>query len=84
MWEGCSKINNNGVYFYIISKGGAITVTGQLISAGSIRQLYNPQCFLQYQDPRAPPPTWNVRPGLFPNPYVFFLIYPVHMHDCRL
>lgn len=47
------------VLFY--SKGGTITVTGQLVSAGSSKQLYNPQCFLQYEDPRAPPPSWNVK-----------------------
>ena len=43
------------------SEGAAIVVIGQLISAGFTEQLYNPQCFLQYEDPRIPPPSWEVR-----------------------
>ena len=35
-------------------------MTGQLISTASTKQLYNPQCFLQYENATAPPPSWNV------------------------
>ena len=35
-------------------------MTGQLVSTGSTKQLYNPQCFLQYENATAPPPSWNV------------------------
>lgn len=43
------------------SEGASIVVIGQLISAGFTEQLYNPQCFMQYEDPRVPPPSWEVR-----------------------
>ncbi len=33
----------------------------QTITAGFAKQLYNPQCFLVYEDPRVPPPMWEVR-----------------------
>lgn len=46
---------------YIIhSEGAYIVVKGQLIASGSPQQLYNPQCFLQYEDAELPPPEWNV------------------------
>ena len=35
-------------------------MTGQLVSTASTKQLYNPQCFLQYENATAPPPSWNV------------------------
>ena len=42
-------------------EGACIVESGQLIAAAFTRQLYNPQCFLQYKDPTVPPPDWNVR-----------------------
>lgn len=53
------------MYFVIIvvvvcSEGACIVVRGQLIAAAFTKQLYNPQCFLQYEDPTMPPNGWNV------------------------
>ena len=48
-------------FAHVYSDGASIVVIGQLISAGFTEQLYNPQCFLQYEDPRIPPPYWEVR-----------------------
>ena len=44
----------------VCREGASIVVIGQSLSAGLTEQLYNPQCFLQYEIPTAPPPTWNV------------------------
>ena len=41
-------------------EGASIVVVGQSLSADLTEQLYNPQCFLQYAIPTAPPPTWKV------------------------
>ena len=71
-----SFINNTGMYVQCIAcivrliclfvivllrNGGALVVTGQLKSA---EQLYNPHCFIQYENSTAPPPTWNVSQAL--------------------
>lgn len=45
---------------YFCSEGACIVARGQLIAAAFTQQLYNPQCFLQYQDQRKPPHHWNV------------------------
>jgi len=45
--------------FILFSEGASIVVKGQLIAAAFTRQLYNPQCFLQYIEPTVPPPEWE-------------------------
>ena len=45
---------------YTYSEGASIVVVGQSLSVDLTEQLYNPQCFLQYAVPTAPPPTWKV------------------------
>ena len=45
---------------YSSSEGACIVVNDQLISGGFPQQLYNPQCFLQYEEPTLPTQRWNV------------------------
>ena len=42
------------------SEGACIVVKDQLVSGGFPQQLYNPQCFLQYEIPILPAGAWNV------------------------
>ena len=50
------------IYYHvcIYSEGACIVVKDQLISGGFPQQLYNPQCFLQYEEPTLPTQWWNV------------------------
>lgn len=52
---------NTNITFYnnTGNEGACIVVRGQLIAAAFTRQLYNPQCFLQYQDATEPPQNWK-------------------------
>lgn len=47
-------LNNTG------KEGACIVVRGQLIADAFKQQLYNPQCFLQYEIPTIPPHQWDV------------------------
>lgn len=52
---------NTNITFYknTGNEGACIVVRGQLIAAAFTRQLYNPQCFLQYQNATEPPQNWK-------------------------
>jgi len=45
---------------YADSDGAAIVVKSPRVSSSFSRQLYNPQCFLQYENPTIPPDNWIV------------------------
>ena len=42
------------------SEGACIVVNGQSITREFSHQLYNPQCFMVYEDPTIQPPQWEV------------------------
>ena len=47
----------NNILSLSFRNGGAIVVAGRQSPA---MQLYNPQCFLQYENSTLPPTMWNV------------------------
>jgi len=56
-------IHNSVTYVSSYSDGAAIVVKSPRVSSSFSRQLYNPQCFLQYVDPTIAPDEWNVSYG---------------------
>ena len=60
MYEYVVQTIEINVAEFLCSDGAAIVVKSPRVSSSFSRQLYNPQCFLQYADATESPQNWTV------------------------